>query len=203
MTVDETEAQFQEILYKLDNPKNGNRPPTIPLIDPTANVLSLVKASIDRQDDLRHAELKRQDDLREQAEAYERQLAVAESRRLDAVIASQKSDVAIASEKAAAQATTLAAVVAQSAEALRTQVANTAITTSDAIATLRDTQDKRLSLLEQNQWQGGGRDLQRTETKQTNQWTNSFVASLVFGVMGTIVGMGSFIYIMIRIATGH
>src|SRR5579864_8612743 len=141
-------SEFKEILARLREIKDGEKPPVIPLIDPTANVLSLVGAAITRQDDLRAAEFKRQDDLRQQGEKYievlakERQRAeeaakVAEAGRIDALLAANTNNVALALEKQGAQA---------------------------------QAQDKRIAALEQNQYQGGGAAAQRVENRQESQW---------------------------------
>jgi len=185
--------------------------PTIPpqgVIDPTANVLSLVAAAIQRQDDLRDIELNRADDMRDLTSKYEEKLAqvrekaqrdlavaesrridaitLAESRRIDALLAAQANNVALASEKAATQAATLAAQVTANAEALRTQVAATAATTAQSIASLRDSLEKRLTVVEQNQYQAGGAQSQKTEGTKNIQW----VITLIVGAVMASLGMG-------------
>ena len=159
----------------------GNRddkaPEKIPLIDPTANVLSLVSAAMERQDDLRENDNKWSDKIRIVEESNKREVGnlrmklaeaeskrldssnLAESRRLDAVLAEQKSAVALASEKTAAQAATLAA-----------QLTATATTTATLITTLGESLGKRISVLEQNQYQGVGVSFQRGEGRKENQW---------------------------------
>src|ERR1700674_403524 len=126
--------------------KDDEQRPAIPLIDPTANVLSLVAAAIERQDDLRVAEFKRQDDLRNEEKHCRDQLDAerlrtdaearrAESGRIDALLQANTNNVALALEKQGAQAMA---------------------------------QDKRIAALEQNQYQGVGATGQRTEGRQTN-----------------------------------
>jgi len=152
-------TNYQEILARLRalQDASGPRPPVIPLIDPTANVLSLVAAAITRQDDLRRAEAKRVDDMRIQeqeqqivvAELREKlsnaelkridALNLAEARRLDAVNAETKAAVTLASERAATTAATLAATLA---------------------ATTTQSND-RMARIEQQLYQTGGRDIQR------------------------------------------
>jgi hypothetical protein len=158
---------FNEIISRLraieDVLRNGrDKPPDkIPLIDPTANVLSLVSAAITRQDDLRKAEFRRLDDLRNQEQGYiakleeERQRANSESKkaeagRIDALLAANTNNVALALEKQGAQATA---------------------------------QDRRISVLEQNQYQGVGREGQRTEGRQQSQW----VIGLIIGAIIAII----------------
>lgn len=182
--------------------------------DPTANVLSLVEAAIRRQDDLRAAQDQRTDDLRlaeaqrvddlrrleryfnERFDASNERLrlaesnridaqALAESRRIDALLAAATQNVALASEKQAAQAATLAAQVTSSAEALRAAVAATAAQTTAAIATLRESLDKRLSDVEQRQYQSGGREIQRSEGRMGTQWAASQLVTLVALLIAT------------------
>jgi hypothetical protein len=177
-------SEFKEILVRiaeLQQAVTGNRPPVIPLIDPTANVLSLVAAAIARQDDLRSAENKRQDDLRtmtdrciheieivrqhalaDLAAAESKRidaLALAEKSRIDALIKAQESAVSLANEKSAAQAATLAAQ-----DQSRTQ------NTAQQISTMRDSLEKRLQLVEQNQYQSGGQGCCRPATQSMGDW---------------------------------
>lgn len=187
------------------------------VIDPTANVLSLVAAAITRQDDLRAIENKRIDDLRNQQVHYEGELqkvresaqqqlaageanrinaiTLAESRRIDALLAAAKTDVALASEKAGAQAATLAQQVANSAEALRAQVAAQAASTTSLITQLRESIEKRLQLVEQNQYQTGGVNMQRTEGRQQSQWLIGIVILIVGIFGGAAVSLVSRIFI--------
>jgi hypothetical protein len=207
---------LQEIAAQLKALQDSGRPAQIPLIDPTANVLSLVAAAIERQDDLRDAEFKRLADLMKKEErcAHEVQavrlraqrdlaaaesrridaLTLAESRRIDALLAAASNNVALASEKAAAQAATLAQQVATSAEALRAQVATTATAVSAQLESLRDTFDKRITLLERSGYQMGGRDDQRDKN---TQGTYTLIASLV-AILGLVA---SVVFSLIRV--GH
>jgi hypothetical protein len=200
-----TRGDVPEILIRLkrlEDASTETKPPSIPLIDPTANVLSLVAAAIQRQDDLRRTEFKRLDDLREQAEkcahevrAVELQaqkdlagaeskridaITLAESRRLDALLAAATNNVALASEKAGAQAATLAASVASSAEALRNQVASTSAGTTTLITQVRESLEKRLQIVEQNQFAAGGASMQQASGRKRNEWAVGII--VVVGV---------------------
>jgi tetrahydromethanopterin S-methyltransferase subunit F len=211
-------GEFDEIISRLrsiqtDVIGKGNgadKPTPIPLIDPTANVQRELAAEKSRQDDLRAANDRRIDDLRKQQMAYEgiiqkvREKAqqdlsaaeskridainLAETRRLDAVLAEQKSAVALASEKTAAQAAALATQVLASAEALRAQVAATSATTTQQTTQLRDSLEKRLQTVEQNQYQGVGAGTQRIESRQTSQWLIGLIVGVVFTGLISIVG---------------
>jgi hypothetical protein len=202
-----TQSDFQEILARLEAMRLsvlGEKAPVIPLIDPTANVLSLVAAAIARQDDLRLAEFRRVDELRIKAEECQHEveavrsqalkdlanaeskridaLTLAESRRLDALLAAASNNVALASEKAGAQAATLAASVASSAEALRNQVAATSQATNALITQVRESLEKRLQIVEQNQFAAGGANLQRSEGTMRNQWTIGIIIGICLGL---------------------
>jgi len=196
--------QFQEILSRLasiqatvKNGKADEKAPVIPLIDPTSNVLSLVAAAIARQDDLRVAENKRVDDLRILSEkcsheiqqvrdVYQKELAeaeskrinaitLAESRRIDALLSAASNAVALASEKAATQAATLAA-----------QVTATGTATAAQIGLIRESLEKRLQIVEQNQYQSGGATQQRSEGQLRNQWVIGIIIVIALGLFATI-----------------
>lgn len=138
------------------------------VIDPTANVLSLVEAAVKRLDDLRTADTRRQDDLRKQAEkhaaevlrltsAFQEQLREAEAKRIDAIRAVDVNAVAVASARASDQATVLAAQVQTSADALRSLVATSAATLAAQQAAGNAEFGKRLSELERTKYEGAGR----------------------------------------------
>jgi hypothetical protein len=124
------------------------------LIDPTANVLGLVKAAIQRQDDLRAGETRRIDDLLSERRRTDSDAKKAEADRIDALLSANKNDVALALSKQQAQA---------------------------------EAQDKRIAILEQNQYQGAGRQGQQTETRQQSQWTIGLIVALAMGLLGLIL----------------
>jgi hypothetical protein len=120
-------------------------------VDPTKNVLDLVSAAMQRQDDLRAIEFKRQDDLRESESRHVREigdlrshytaeLRKAETARIDAIRAVDVGAVQRAAEVSAQQATTLAAQVALSAEAVRVALAAAMEPIQKDIADLRRAQ---------------------------------------------------------------
>jgi hypothetical protein len=217
--------QNQEIIARLiaiQSELGGKRvdtpPEKIPLIDPTANVLQLVNAAMNRQDDLRKSEARRQDELakiREQCAREDRKaqahlakaeskrvdaLALAESRRIDAVLAQLRADAALANEKTTSTAATMALQVSTVAETLRAQQAMTTATTAAQIETLRKnfedqrqqdrtTTDARVTLLERSRYEIGGRDEQRGEGRQNNQWLVGVVVVLVAAVLGILADL--------------
>jgi hypothetical protein len=138
-----TEETLKQLLESLSKP----------VIDPTANVLSLVGAAMQRQDDLRAAENRRINDLERMKEHCSKEtdelreklrraesmridaVNLAESRRVDSRLDQQQASVAIASKEAVA-----------TAEALRQTAATSLETTRAAI-----------KVLEEKQYQWGGR----------------------------------------------
>lgn len=205
-------TQYEEIINRLKDLKNSNGKsdiPNIPLIDPTANVLLLVTAETRRHDDLRAAEGRRQDDLRNKtdhcaheireiekkaqqelsrAEAEWRNAKdLAESLRIDSNMATQQQNARFETEKLSNTAVTLAGQVASTAEAMRASSAVSAQQTADLIGVLRDSHDKRITELEQNRYQIGGRDIQRTEGRTINQWVIGLLISMPSTIIAVIL----------------
>jgi hypothetical protein len=139
-----------------------------PQIDPTANVLALVDMQVKRLDDI--AELRSvfeekmlkqsieaiNDTIRIRAE-HQKELSLAESKRIDAIRAVDVGAVAIASERAAQQATVLANQVAASAETLRALVATTAQTVASQLASVSGSLTERIAVLEKTSYVGSGK----------------------------------------------
>lgn len=208
VTVKDTKQQLDEILLRLHSSQSGGRND----IDPTANVLSLVHEAMQRQDDLREADNNRSDDIRKIEERCNREtselkeklasaesrridaLTLAESRRVDAVMSEQKNNVALAStraeltaaalaERVDTSAKTLAQSVTASASALQLQVQATTDSIKTEIETLRSESGKRLTLVEQNQYQSGGAAVQRVDSRQQYQWLIGVIAGIVIVVV--------------------
>ena len=106
----------------------------VPVIDPTKNVLDLVRAAIQRQDDLREmsaaharemqsAETRRMDEKAELRAEHGKELRQIETARLDAIRAVDVNAVQRAAEVQATQAGALAAQVATTADAFRASLA--------------------------------------------------------------------------------
>jgi hypothetical protein len=181
-------------------------------IDPTANVLSLVKAAIQRQDDLRLAESKLNAEIRRIEERCAAEIGtlkekladagvaslrlsnLAESRRVDAVLADQKNNVALANtraeltasalaERVDTSAKALATSVTASAEALRLQVQATTDSITTQIGILRTDTGTRITSLEQNRYAAGGASMQRTEGRQISQWAIGIMIVIAVGLM--------------------
>ena len=159
-----------------------------------------LKAFEDCLKDNQAIQLKAQNDLAAAESKRIDALAKAESTRLDSVLDRQRADVALASEKTAATAATLATQVTTSAEALRAQVAMTAEASRQQVATsasasaaemnqMRDTFDKRLTLLERALYQTGGRDEQRAEGRQGTQWLVPVIVSIAAIIVALLVAL--------------
>jgi hypothetical protein len=100
-----------------------------PTVDPTVNVLNLVEAAIQRQDDLRAASERYTKELSDLREKYQEKLAdaeskrvdanaLAESRRIDALLAAGNNAVQLAAIEGKSTAAALAERVEASAKAL-------------------------------------------------------------------------------------
>lgn len=132
---------------------NGNGKPP----DPSLNVREMLGYAVDRLDDLREAESRRIDGILEIRAYYEEKLALAETKRIDAIRAVDVNSVSVANEKATQQAQVLANQVVQSAEALRVLVASTAETALKAQQQIAGALSDRVAALEQAQYTGAGK----------------------------------------------
>ena len=160
-----------------------------PLIDPTANVLQLVAAAMERQDDLRLAESRHRDaisvlrdklsrEIREAERNGQRDLALAESRRIDALIEAQDQRVTLASSKAELTAVALAERVDASAKALAASVEASAKALAATVETTAKTLSERIVPLEQFRYEQAGSSSQRTEGRAQNQWAIGVVIAV-------------------------
>ena len=148
------------------------------VVDPTQNVLDLVEAAIQRQDDLRNKDsehLKEMMDLRAQ---YDEKLRNAETARIDAIRAVDQGNVTRASEVAAAQANTLATQLQTSAEALRAQVEATRITTADTLAAALQPIQNDVAVLREVQFRQQGEKAQATEGRDVRSDTRNLVLAI-------------------------
>lgn len=90
--------------------------------DPTSNVVALVNAAIQRQDDLREMQTRHLMDIGDLRSQHAMDLRIAEAKRIDAIRDTDVGAVNRATEVASVTAATLADQVAVSAETLRNQV---------------------------------------------------------------------------------
>ena len=136
--------------------------------DPTANVLSLVEATIKRIDDLqkaesrrledlRIAEIKRIDDILALRFIYEEKLIVAEAKRIDAIREVDVAAVIASTERTTTQAQLLALQTSTAAETLRALVASTAAATSAQQHQIQISLTERIQALEKSIYLGAGK----------------------------------------------
>jgi len=182
-----------------------------PVVDPTANVLQLVEAAIQRQDDLRMAEKEhvaevlrlrgeqRSHDLAHMSEVvtirarYDEQLRDAEAKRIDAIRAVDVGAVAAAAAVQTTQASTLAAQVATSAEALRNQVAAAASAQTVALAAALEPIIKDIADLRRAQYEAQGQKAQVVEARSN---TGAVVGYLVGGI-GALVAVVTLLVVLV------
>lgn len=142
-----------------------------PVIDPTANVISLVQANKVAADELnamrdRYIEA-RIDTVRESLRWMERlsdvhqrhdyALHKAEAGRLDALRQNDREDVKVLAAQTAAKADALQNQLSVTATTLQSQVLTTAETLAKTIAADQSEQNKRLSAIERQQAEGMGK----------------------------------------------
>ena len=149
-----------------------------PVIDPTENVIALVRAGLDRQDILREQESKHIHAVLDLRANYEEKLRTAESNRIDAIRAVDVAAVAQAAQVSATQASTLASQVSASAETLRTTVAASALSAANNLNAALGPIQTAIDALRQAQYQQQGQAAQKTEGRDSGQWlTTTLVAS--------------------------
>jgi hypothetical protein len=136
--------------------------------DPTRNVLDLVSAAIERQDDLRNMEARHLRELAALRAHYDEKLREAETARINAIRAVDVGAVNRAAEVSATQAQTLATQVTVSAETLRTQVAAAATAASTALSAALDPIQKDIADLRRAQYEALGQKTQVVETRDTS-----------------------------------
>jgi len=169
-----------------------------PVVDPTANVISILEAAVQRQDDLREAEGRRIDEKAELRAEYDEKLREAESKRIDAIRAVDVGAVNRAAEVAAAQATTLAAQVATSAETLRTQVAAAASAATIALAAALEPVQKDIADLRRAQYEALGQKTQGVEDRGANQWGVGLAIGVGLSVIGLAISASAVIIAVAR-----
>jgi len=155
--------------------------------DEKVRVDGLLKLEIKRLDDLRNDLHNADEKLQEARALSQKDLMMAEAKRIDALLAAAANAVGLASEKAAAQASALASQVVTSAEALRANAASAAAQNTEAMGVLRDAMDKRITLLEQNQYRGGADAEERREGRTNNQWLVGAVIAVVVVIVQIVL----------------
>jgi hypothetical protein len=185
-----------------------------PVRDPTKNVLDLVEAAIQRQDDLRdvetrHArevaeiraecarelrisETKRIDAVARVRASYEDKLRKAETARIDAIRAVDVAAVQRAADVQSEAAQALATQVQTSAEAMRAQVAATAGASATALASALQPIQTRLDDLTRAQYEAKGQKAQVVETSEATAGRRSgqgLVVGIAVGAATLFLGL--------------
>jgi hypothetical protein len=161
----------------------------VPVIDPTQNVLDLVQAAIQRQDDLREADGKTLQaesvhlrELMALRADYEDRLRKAESRRIDAIRAVDVDAVRRATEVAELRAATLQAQVQAAAEAMRTTQASASQSAAEALANAIKPLADALQAVQQQQFLQAGGKAQVVESRANAGETRLNLGAILGGV---------------------
>ncbi len=181
----------------------------MPYLDPTTNVLALVEAAVKRLDDLQKVEVARLERQLDDHIEYTKQLAAAESKRIDAIRAVDVGAVAIASDRAGLQATALAAQVVASAEALRATAAATVLLWGSQLREFAEQLGSRISILEKAQYESKGsseptpiqRQITELERLQDVSTGKGQMSSTLIILISTIVG--GLIVFIVQMAISH
>lgn len=155
------------------------------IVDPTKNVLDLVAASIQRQDDLRSMESVHLRELMALRAAYEEKIRKGESGRIDAIRAVDVGAVQRAAEVQLAQATALAAQTTVLSETLRTQVAAAAAAAQTSLAAALEPIQTAILDLRRAQYETQGQKAQVVETRATGSY-----AMALIGAFGGLILLG-------------
>lgn len=181
-------TRMAETDQKPDRPGLGVDAQGSPVIDPTKNVLDLVSAAIQRQDDLRESDRRHFRELAGLRADYDEKLRRAETARIDAIRAVDVGAVNRAAEVSAQQATTLAAQVATSAETLRTQVAAAASQAQAQLAAALEPIQKDIADLRRAQYEAQGVKANVGDSR-LNFNTVIMAVSIVIAAIALIIGL--------------
>lgn len=146
-----------------------------PAIDPTENVLNLVRAESKRQDDLRTMQADHMRELMARDRETADRLREIETARLDAIRAVDQGQIQRSAEVSAQVATTLAGQVASSAEAFRVSLA----------ASLEPIQ-KDIADLRRVQYEQAGQKSQVVETRAKSSGLGQWTAIIVSAILGVV-----------------
>lgn len=166
----------------------------INVVDPTKNVMDMVQAAIQRQDDLRFQESQHireimdlRNTLEDKIRALEGQLRQQEAERINAIRAVDVGNVSRAAEVAATQASTLASQVATVAEALRSQVAAAAQASANSQSQALEPIQTAINDLRKAQYEQQGQKYAQSEGKDTSQWTIVLIVGGFFSIVQIVL----------------
>jgi hypothetical protein len=164
--------------------------------DPTKNVLDLVNAAIARVDDLRESETRHQREVARLLTERVESMMQAESHRIDAIRAVDVDAVQKAAAAMATQANSLATQQVQSAEALRTQVSETATLAETRLAAALQPIVRDVAELQKRAWETAGGKTQVIETQAkgsaASSWMGLAVAACI-GLLSILLGVGAIV----------
>ena len=158
-----------------------------PVVDPTKNVLNLVEAAIQRQDDLREAESRHVREIISIQSAHSASMRLAEAARIDAIRAVDVGAVQRDKEVSAQHASTLAAQVALSAEAVRV-----------ALAGAMEPIQKDIADLRRAQYEAQGVRTNVGETRDVKA-ESRLTVGMVVGVIGLLIALSTVFFMMVGI----
>jgi hypothetical protein len=162
--------------------------------DPSKNVMDLVNSRIERVDDLRESETRHQTEIARLLTDRVEGMMAAESRRIDAIRVVDMAAVAEAAKAAAAQANVLAVTQQATAEALRTQVTDTAGLTETRFAAALSPMVRDVAELQKRAWETAGGKTQIVETQAkgsaASSWMGLAVAACI-GFLSILLGVGA------------
>lgn len=171
-------------------PTSGRGPATdasnMAVFDPSKNVRDLVDKEAQRQDDLRQLEAAHMREIVAMRDEHAKELRTAEAGRLDAINEKNSQAVQQAAVVQDTRATALASQVADAAEAMRSQVSNTAEAAANALATALAPIIASIEQLRAAMWQEQGQKTQVVETQargaNSGLWWGVTIAA-VFGLL--------------------
>lgn len=165
-----------------------------PVVDPSRNVLDKVDSEVRRIDDLREQAENHVREMMELRDVHFERLRVAEAARIDAIRGVDQGTVAATAVVQATQVSTVAATLATTAEAMRSQVAATATANALALRSETDPLRKDIADLRQVQYETAG-GKQQTATELTTSTARSGSWGLWVGIAVAVVlgGISSFV----------
>jgi hypothetical protein len=191
-----------------------------PVIDPTKNVLDLVAAAIQRQDDLRemesrhvrevlelrgrlrHEEVKCQENMAVLRAEHAADVRQSEAARLDAIRAVDQNQVQRAAEVQAAQAATLAAQVQTSADTLRNQVQQAAEAATLGLSRALEPIIKDIADLRRAQYEAQGQKAQVGEGRASGASAGLWVGIAIAAAAAMVAAIGTII-VVANLLTSH
>lgn len=133
--------------------------------DPTANVRAIIAAAVRRSDDLRTKEAEHVREIIKLRSEYDGLLREAESDRIDAIRAVDVGAVAAAAAVQLTQQNTLSATVSSSAEAMRNQMSQQAVTVATTLDAKIAPLQTAIGDLQRFQFESGGAKQQVVEAR--------------------------------------